>query len=226
MPALRHRKFNRLFRLSYTKKNIKQKIRIKSRKKIESNLYLLKRRVAAYYGFNRYNDLKRHVGHPSFLANLETRADVVLFRLHWATSIFEARDMIRKGWLWIGSKIVTNPHQLLPLNTVFSLISCRRNAIVNNLPHLLETSLAKKFFYRVRRRKAPVWKYKSLNVITRLKARPYLKKFWMRWLYTPAHIFADHGLLMGSIVEWPTYPYNFIPYKNLEALGQYLKKVY
>lgn len=225
MSALPKTRFKRLFRLSYTNKNIKRKIRIKSRKKIESNLYLLKRRITSYYGLTQYNDLKQHSTSPSFLANLETRADVVLFRLHWTKSIFEARDMIRKGILWVGSEIITNPHQLLPLKTVFSLISCCLNANITAIPQLFSTNISKKLLNRILRKKIRLIKFQQLNSLTKIRARPYLNKFWNKWLYCPPHLFVDHGIQIASIIQWPTYPYKYIPYKNLEALGQYLKHV-
>lgn len=99
MSALPNKKFRRLIRLSYIPKNIRKHIKIKSRKKIESNLLVIKKPLAAYYGINKYKDLKLANRSPSLLANLETRADVILYRLHWAKSIFEARDIIRKGYL-------------------------------------------------------------------------------------------------------------------------------
>lgn len=48
-----------------------------------------------------------------FLVLLERRIDTLIYRVHWATSFFNARQIINHGHVLVNNKVVTNPSYIL-----------------------------------------------------------------------------------------------------------------
>jgi small subunit ribosomal protein S4 len=44
---------------------------------------------------------------------LERRIDTLIYRVHWATSFFNARQIINHGHVLVNNKVVTNPSYIL-----------------------------------------------------------------------------------------------------------------
>lgn len=98
--------------------------------------YTLKQRIKYFYaltdkelsllvskvqGSGSKLDLSKSNARVNLLSLIESRADVLLCRAHLAVSIFEARDLIKKGVVSINNKLIRFPNEIVPLGGELSL---------------------------------------------------------------------------------------------------------
>lgn len=104
---------------------------------------LEKQRLRAYYGilekqFAKYVNKALRAGSnpgPIFLGNLETRFDNLVYRMGFARSIRQARQMVNHGHFLINGQKVDRPSYAVKVGDVISLKEKSRNLsiIVENL---------------------------------------------------------------------------------------------
>lgn len=84
---------------------------------------------------------------------LERRIDMIVFRLHWAFTLFESRQLVSHGAFLINGKQINRSSALIDIGDVISVNDQFRKRVVNNID---------------RRLKLP---YSMINIPTYLEAR-------------------------------------------------------
>ena len=80
--------------------------------------------IKIFYGgisAKTYKQLTRNMKQKPLFTQLESRLDVIVFRLGFALSVFQARQLIRHGFVMVNGKLATSINSLV---TVGELIQC------------------------------------------------------------------------------------------------------
>lgn len=152
-------KFFLLFTLKIRKKNIPSFFRIKiieqpffSKKKTKFyKFFILRQQFRVFYSFIKINNLKKIILRSfkkkdsvnAFVYFLESRLDVILFRLNLVSSIREARQKILHGNILINGKIIKQSSYNLKES---DCLSFKKDKIIFYKKKILESIRCKKNF--------------------------------------------------------------------------------
>lgn len=129
--------------------------------------YTTKQKIKYFYGnlsSVEYHQLLSlaHSLNLSIISIIETRLDVLVFRLNYARSIFHARDLIKKGKVSINNSICYYSSTLVPLG---NQISISPDLIFDSLLYYRTThlNLSSEYLLKVTSNSAILLSYPSVN---------------------------------------------------------------
>lgn len=164
----------------------------KNNKKIRSQdtfwrlKYKWKQEIKAFYGDISESTFKKLNKEELLISNIETRLDVIIYRLNWALSIYHAKQLINQGHLLINGKKIKIPSYRLKEGDIIEVS---------------KTIESRKLIKNIMKEK--------LNRINLVKSWIYKKNSWLGWnnlsgkleylIYIPLSIEVDY-ISMSAIL--------------------------
>jgi len=112
--------------------------------KLNKSLQIIKSLYGNITHRNLLSTKSRSQGFANVVSKLETRLDVIVYRLQFANSLSQARDLIRKGFINVNSKPMTFSGYFVDngslissthISSVYNRISYRKHS--SSMPHFL-----------------------------------------------------------------------------------------
>lgn len=105
-------------------------------------MLIAKQKLRSFYGNiveKQFRNLYKKTN-ISMLSNLERRLDIIIFRMKFASSIFEARQLINHGFIMVNKQKVTIASYLLVPGDTISVVTKAHKQVYNNIvTHICET---------------------------------------------------------------------------------------
>ena len=105
-------------------------------------MLIAKQKLRSFYGNmveKQFRNLYKKTN-ISMLSTLERRLDIIVFRMKFASSIFEARQLINHGFIMVNKQRVNISSYLLVSGDIISVVTKAHNQVYNNvLTHICET---------------------------------------------------------------------------------------
>lgn len=147
--------YKKKWNLLKTNKNIIKIKKSEEKKKFFKDRLLTKQQLKFFYGclldyqfknfFKKIENKKNII--ETFLIFLESRIDIILFRLKISTSIFHAKQLINHGKIKINNKIIFSQNIILNNGDFFSYEKVNLKKLSNKLNYIEINQFTKNFIF-------------------------------------------------------------------------------
>ena len=216
----------------YLKKKLKKNkpidfIKLKIKKKKPSKFGLLlnsKQNLKKRYGkirekylktqiikFNKSKIKKKQIAF-NLLTHFEFRLDIIIFRMQFASSINEARQLINHGYIYVNNNKILSPSKQLNSG---DFISINKNKKKNFKQKLLKSNICKKFNLLLFKK----------NKFKKSSTQIFYNLFVNSYLIYPNYLEINYNTLEGLILYKPPFNEIYSKFLDFTSIIEYYRSI-